>query len=438
MASEVFRPHSLKQQEGILSDDPLTLMLTGIQWGKTTTGGLWMKRQVCTHTDPLDNFLVLSPTYKIMSQSTLPPFLRLLDGMGTYNKQESAFTLGNGSMIYMRTGTEPDSIVGITNVRAIWGDEAGKYSLYFWENIQARASLKEAPIMLTTTPYTTNWLFRDFIRHIKQGKKIPGLRLIQASSYENPNFSRAEYDRKKQTMDPRRFAALYEGQFEKMHGLVYDCFNEEVHVVEPFALPAGTRFYGGIDWGFTDPFVLNIRAITPTGHHFLVSEFYKTGMTPNDIIQVAKTKQAAFGVQLFYADPSRPDYIQALCDAGVSCIAAANDRRIGIDRHYELIRENRYHVFKDAATHTIDEYSTYHYPSPDELLPDQNSKEALPVQQEDHTMDAERYLTISTYRSQVKKPPTAPEDKPKVQLSNEQRIAQLKKGRARYHGSESW
>jgi hypothetical protein len=135
-------------------------------------------------------------------------------------------------LAYMRTGTEPDSIVGITNVRAVWGDEAGKYSLYFWENIQGRASFKDAPIMLTSTPYAMNWFFKEILKPYKT-KTRDDLLVIQAKSCDNPYFPMAEYERRRLTMDPRRFNAMYNGEFEKMQGLVYDCFSEETHVVNP-------------------------------------------------------------------------------------------------------------------------------------------------------------------------------------------------------------
>jgi hypothetical protein len=79
--------------------------------------------------------------------------------------------MNGGGTCYFRTATEPDSIVGITNVQAIWGDEAGKYSLYFWENMQARASFKNCPIMLTTTPYTSNWIFKELVRPARDGDR---------------------------------------------------------------------------------------------------------------------------------------------------------------------------------------------------------------------------------------------------------------------------
>ena len=154
-------------------------------------------------------------------------------------------------------------------------DEAGLYTLYFWENIQARASFKEAPIRIVTSPYSLNWLYKDYIRpYRKDPSLVPDALVIQARSDENPYFPRKEYERKKRTMDPRRFNMMYGGQFDKAEGLVYDCFDEIEHVCEPFILPAGTVYYAGVDWGYTHPFALVVRAITPDGFHYQISETY--------------------------------------------------------------------------------------------------------------------------------------------------------------------
>jgi hypothetical protein len=74
----VFKPHGV-QSPALQSSHPITLLATGIQFGKTTVGALWMKIQMHTHTSSDDNFLVVAPTYKILQQSTLPPLLRYLD-----------------------------------------------------------------------------------------------------------------------------------------------------------------------------------------------------------------------------------------------------------------------------------------------------------------------------------------------------------------------
>ena len=407
---------------------------TGIQWGKTESGALWIKRQIHTYTEPRDTFIIASPNYKTLQQSTLGPFLRAVEGLGSYNKTEACFTTHWGTKVWLRTATEPDSVVGIANVRAVWGDEAGKFSLYFWENLEGRAAPKNARILLTTSPYSLNWIWKDLIKPARDGKR-PDVRYIQAQSSENPYFNRQVYEKRRLTMDPRRFAMMYGGEWGRMSGLVYDCWDEARNLVAPFELPAGTKYYGGIDWGHTDPFVLVIRAITPDGRHYQVSEFYKSGLTILDMIEVAKQKRQIYGVTRFYADPSQPGSIEEFCRNGLPCQPADNDIRRGIDLHYELIKTLRYKVFEQTSPHTLDEMESYHYPDPEDLGPDDSSKEMKPVGQNDHALDANRYLTLELYRSGIKHKPRTPEDPELKPRDEEEALKRLKRpkhsGRAR-------
>lgn len=430
----VFACHSKKQEELIFSDHKITAAITGIQWAKTTSGAWWMKRKIFEHTAKGDNFIVTAPTYKIMKQSTLPAFLRVMEGFGEYKYGDDEFHTSWGNKVYMRTGTDPDSIVGITNVRAIWGDEAGKYSLYFWENIQGRASFKDAPIMLTSTPYAMNWFFKEILKPFKSGER-PDIKVIQARSCDNPYFPMSEYLRRQKTMDPRRFNAMYNGEFEKMHGLVYEIFDDDVNTCEPFTLPIGTKYVAGVDWGTTHPFVITVRGITPGGDHYQVSEFYKTGMTILDMIQVAKRLKQVWGIQIFYCDPAEPGYIEEFNRHGCTAIGADNDIRRGIDLQYALIKQGKFKVFRGSSPHTLDEVESYRYPEPKDLSPDQADKEQLPVDQDNHAMDTWRYLTNMTYHSSEKKAPHVPGSN--KEESQQARIQRLKKGKkSRY--SESW
>lgn len=433
-------PHSIKQQRAIFSKKQILLLGAGTQWGKTKVGALRMKLRMHEFTDRKDNFIITAPSYKTLHQSTLPEFFKVMEGLGTYDSKHERFRMQNGGTVYCRTETDPDSIVGITNVRHIWGDEAGKYRLYFWENLQARADFCGCGIDLTTSPYSMNWIPKELIKPTEKGLRSD-IEYIQAASWENPYHSlydQTKRDHKKSTMDPRRFDMLYGGLFGQMVGLVYDCFNEDIHVVPQCQLPSGTTYVGGIDWGYTDPFALGIRAITPSGYHFRVSEFYKTGMTLPDQIAVAKQKMAIFGVKKFWADPSQPGSIEEFNRNGIPTEAADNDIRKGVDLHYDLIKAGRYKVFAGTSPHIIDEYSTYHYPEPEELEPDQASKEQKPVDQNNHGMDQERYITIMTHRTSEKHAPKIPkEEKSLGELDQEKRINQLKRKNRIHHGSEN-
>lgn len=434
-----FVPHSDKQEQAIFSDAPIVICGTGIQWGKTRVGAIKTKMAMHTFTSKDDNFLILAPTYKIMQQSTLPAFLTIMEGCGDYSSQRAEFKVHGGGTGYFRTATDPDSIVGVTDVRFIWGDEAGKYSLYFWENIQARAGFKEAQIVLTTSPYTLNWIFKEFIRpKFKDPTARPDCQLIQATSWENPYFPKSTVERARKNMDPRRFNMMFGGQWDKVEGLVYDCFDEQENQVAMFPIPTDARYFAGVDWGHTDPFVLVVHAILPNGRRFQVSETYKTGLTISDIVTICKQKKDIFRIEQFYCDPSQPAHIEELCRNGVSAVGAVNDIRPGVDWVYELIKSRHLKFIAGSNPHTIDEIETYHYPEPADLTPDQSSKEQKPVGQNDHAMDALRYLSIMTKSiGALRKVPTAPEE----QLKPTDPYARMKlvRTKKRYgNGTESW
>lgn len=430
-----FKPHSEKQERAIFSPAKIVLAGTGIQWGKTRVGAVRMKIAMHTYVDSEDAFLIVAPSYKILQQSTLPAFLAIMEGCGTYSKADACYTTAWGTKCYMRTATDPDSVVGITNVRHVWGDEAGKFGLYFWENLQARAAFKDCPITLTTSPYALNWIFKEIIRpKTKDPTARPDVEWFSATSAENPYFPFAEYERKRMTMDPRRFNAIFGGKWEKMAGLVYDVFDEIDNTCDAFTLPPGTKFFGGLDWGFTAPFVLKVRGITPEDRHFDVYEFYKSGLTLAQKIEVGRQAKAIFGVERFFADPSEPADIAAFNEARLTCVPADNDIKAGIDDHYELIKTKRYKIFRGTCPYTMDEVEGYHYPDKDDLGPDEDEKELVPVKQADHAMDADRYISRMTRKGVRKNKPKTPEEK-KAE-DQYQRLERLK--RKSRDGYEKW
>ncbi len=433
-----FVPHSDKQDRAIFSEARIVLCGTGIQWGKTRVGAIRMKIAMHTYRDPQDTFIVAAPNYKTMEQSTLPAFRLLMGDLweGNYSAGRAEFKMPGGGTCYFRTATDPDSVVGITDVRHIWGDEAGKFGLYFWENLQARASFRQCPIDLTTSPYALNWIFKEIIRpKSKDQSARPDVDMINATSAENPYFPAAEYERKRMTMDPRRFNAIYGGKWEKMAGLVYDCFDDIENVCEPTKLPEGTQYFGGIDWGFTAPFVLTVRAITPGNKHFQVFEFYKSGLTLAQKIEVCRQAKAVFGIKLFYCDPEDPASIQSFNEAKLPSIAADNNIKAGIDDHYELIKTRDYKIFKGTSPYTCDEYESYHYPDEDDLGPDDAQKEQKPVKQGDHAMDSARYISRMTRRGMDKRKPGVAEER--KQEDQYARLERLKR-RSRGGSEEKW
>lgn len=426
-----FEPHSQKQQDLVYSRNDLTIAGTGTQWGKSKAGAVWMRFQIHEFTDPDSNFLLMAPTYKIMKQSMLPYFLKIMKGLGQYGKVDSEFILNDGRTVFFRTETDPDSIVGVPNVRAYWLDEAGLVSLYFHENIQARAAAKGARGLYTTSPYSRNWIYKDFIKP-KQKGQLEELTFIQAASWENPFHSLYDVEKRnlmRSQMDPRRFDMVFGGNWGQQAGLVYDCFDEDANIAPAdLRLPNGTMFYAGVDWGHTEPFVIVVRAVTPDGMHYQVSEFYKTGMTVPKQVEIALQKMQIFNIRTFFCGHERPENILLFNQNGLPAVPVAEkDIQVGTDLHYELIKTRKYKILEGTSPYTIDEMETYHYPEPEDLGPDEDSEDQKPVGQNDHAMSANRFVTLKTYRGTgTKFKPHSPEEEQRERHESQaQRIKRL-------------
>jgi PBSX family phage terminase large subunit len=407
------------QERAFLTPKPIKVMVAGIQSGKTITGALSTGStmpKLAAH----ENMIMCAPTYKILNQATLPTFLNIFGNCGEHKKLDAEFHIHGGGKIYIRSLTDPNSMEGITNVRHIWLDEGGLISRYAWENVLGRAAFKQAPVIVTTTPYALNWIYQLW-KEWKAGKR-EDVEFIQFRSIDNPHFPLAEFERQMKILDSRRFKMKYCGEFGKMEGLVY----EEINLCKARELPSGTKFYGGIDWGYTNPFALTIRAVTPQNFHYRVSEFYKSGLVIDEIINVCRSRRTQFGIEYFVADPSSPSQIRSMNEAGLTCIPGDNRVRAGTDLQIKMIKEERFFVFEDENPLGIDEYNSYHYPEPKDYKIDQDQKEQEPVDSHNHGIDADRYVSMHLEGASKKHGGQIPTNK--MPEDNLRRIEWLKRG----------
>ena len=170
--------------------------------------------------------------------------------------------------------------------------------------------------------------------------------------------------------------------------LVYELSDD--NFCEPFTLPKSTRFFAGVDWGFSEghEFGLIVRAIALHGHRYAVDEFKGSGLDPQQQIDLCRAKAATWGIERFLCDPARPDMIAALNKAGLRAmgfhVGAENFKQLlpGIMKHYELIKSGKYKIWRSKCPHLMDEYETYHWPETPE---DKEAKDA-PVKLNDNLM----------------------------------------------------
>jgi PBSX family phage terminase large subunit len=356
-------------------------LVAGIQSGKTLGGSVWARMQFDTY--PQDTGLICAPTYKILTQSTLPKFFELNPDLKKYYKKgDSEISVPNRGTIFIRSTENPNVLEGMT-LRWAWADEAGQMKLEAWVNLQGRLSILQGQLFITSTPYTLNWLYTDFYEQFKLGNK--DYLVVQFRSCDNPYFPQEEYDRVKATMDPRTFKRRYDGLFEKMEGLVYDL---GTHLI---IAPKEIQFketIAGIDWGFNNPAAIAVLGIDYDNNFYLIDEYYRSGQTTQEIIAKLKEFSFKYNIRMYYPDPAEPDRLEEMRRAGLyprEVNKGKDSITNGIDRVRELIRRNQLKIF-NTCRYALDEFATYHYP--------EGLKED-PIKEDDHLMDALRYAIYS-------------------------------------------
>jgi len=358
-------PH---QEKALLSKRRFVGLIGGTGGGKTFFGPIWLSCEIAEA--PEDQFMVVAPTYKLMTRATLPALQECFRGtclQGELNISSGLYKLPQGGRIWLGTADRPESLEA-GQYRAAWLDEAGQMKYMAWVAIQARLGLKRGRCLLTTTPYGMNWLYKNFYQLWRKGHR--DYDVVSFESTDNPLYPKEEVERAKAELSPELFDMRYRGLFRKMEGLVYPDFHDD-HICEPFEIPDSWDRRGGCDFGYINPHVNLKGALDPREDVLYVYEEYYGSR--KELKEIAETM---YDIP-WLGDPEGRREIEELKGLGVDiksgetaktlCLAAVNAR----------IRTDRLRIFT-SCPHTLDEIDIYHF----------DPRTGKPSKQDDHCMDA--------------------------------------------------
>lgn len=377
-----FTPH--KYQQAILdSQAEQLLVVAGHRAGKSAVGSVWLIQQIAADIKAgiKTDYLVLGPTYRILTQSTLKSlFTYWPKGLGAYKKQDSVIQLVNGGVVWIRSADKPDAVEGML-VKAAWMDEAALCNETTYDKVcQRLVQRKGEPhgrLLMTTTPYGSPSCWMN-LRLIEQRKELVYLFYTNFSMADNPYIERTVYDRAKATMNESIFQRDFEGRFVKLEGLIYPEFDRSQHVIEPFETPSHWPKWSGLDYGWTDPTsILGITFDPEDKIFYIYTQFYGSKKPVEKI--GAYLKQHMFSYTLY--DPSAVavmNEVRAVCKLRIE--PADNSVDVGTQRITKLLKETRIKVF-DTCDDLIREMEGYCY--------DKNG--IKPAHENSHSPDSLRY-----------------------------------------------
>lgn len=277
--------------------------------------------------------------------------------------------------------------VGVKN-NHIFLDEVSKYTnfSYGWEEILSPTLLDlKGGATFISTPNGFNH-FYDL--SLMEGNN-PDWKYFHFTSYDNPFLDIEEIDKKKAEITEDRFAQEYLGEFRKKEGLVYKEFNRKLHVVSEVPENLEVLYkLGGLDWGHTHPCAVITIKKDYDGNYWITDEFYKQGLTEEDIIDYTVSAQ----FNKVYPDPENASGIAGLKKRGVNVKEVKKIKGSvvsGINKVREMLKQNRIRVLSKCVN-VIEEFESYSYPDDKDKL--SNEK---PLKEGDDAMDAIRYVLMS-------------------------------------------
>lgn len=334
--------------------------VAGVQSGKTFCGAYWTGKKIQEFPDK--NGIIVAPTYKILQQATLKKFFDVFPELRKYYKeQKGEINLPTGGTVFVRSADSPLGIEGIT-AHWWWLDEGGMCSILTWIVLRSRVSMTGGQGLITTTPYNMGWLYQEFFIPWRDGID-KSLSFFTWQSIDNPYFNKDFYDAEKQRLRPEEFSRRYEGQFNKMMGLVYDLPKELEVTPMDKNIKTEARIMG-VDWGFRNPAAIWVGYLRDN-EWFTVDEWKMAERTTAEIIQVINNKLSEHKIRQVFPDPAEPDRIEECRRANIPVMETNKDIKGGVSFIQQLIREKRFKVCNDCIE-TLDEMSMYHYPEPQE------------------------------------------------------------------------
>ena len=394
--------YPVHQYQKDILDSParFTAAIAGTGGGKTAVGPLWISEKIDAmrakgHKKPIMG-LVVAPTYKVLSRATVPTLVDTFKGThleGRYLESRSFYELPkyngeDGGKIWCQGADNPGGIEG-GQFDFCWGDEAGQFKKMVWTAIQGRLGAKEAPCLLTTTPYIKNWLFTDFYKQFTLGD--PDYYVRQWSSIENPIYSKREYDRAKRTMNKSLAAMRYDGIFSTLSGAVYPNIADALVTIDDkeafdrLVYGPGT-YYGGIDFGWNDPFCALAGKVDLDDVLWIWYERYLS-KTPIEKHAAKLPKFPGKGLKWFCEH--EPELVSKLRKGGHTCVKATKAILPGIEAVNARILSGRLKIIENACRATVNEGQLYSFPEDEE-----KSGGDKPIGGFDHAMDALRYMVF--------------------------------------------
>lgn len=364
-------------------------IIAGTQSGKTSFLPHWLYREI-SQCGPGD-YLMASPTFRLMEVKALPEFRRLFEEtlqLGTFQRSPvQKFTFSEAgaraafgdryrkgqppTQVFFGHAQNPDSLESATYKAAVL-DEAGqkKFKQGSWEAILRRLSIARGRALIGTTPYDLGWLKSQI--HDRWQKGDPDYEVVRFDSTENPQFSREEFEYARRVLPAWRFDMFYRGIFSRPAGQIYTAFDSTKHVIPRFEIDDDWPRIVGWDFGQVNTAAVFLAQEPGTRRLVAYKEYHAGGRTAAEHLAVTMADErrrqrrpgqpigvSKWDIRACGGAPSEDDWRDEFLGAGLYIEQPPiSDVEVGIDRVYGCFARDELYFFSDLER-TIAQVNDY-------------------------------------------------------------------------------
>lgn len=299
-----------------------------------------------------------------------------------------------------------DLVQGFT-AAGFFFDEVALMPESFVNQAVARCSVEGAKMWFNCNPDGPfHWFKVEWIDKLEEKNALH----IHFSLEDNPSLSKKVIERYKRMFAGIFYDRFINGLWVLAEGVIYSMFTKDMVIDE---VPADVKIvesWIGIDYGQANATVFLLIGLGSDGILYILDEYYHSGRT-NPIQKSPrgyskdyfkwKVKVGSGGAPInqkyTYIDPSAKGFIRQLFEDGERKIRNANntvrtkgnkvDELAGIELVSSIIEAGMLRVLSKCK-HTIGEFSSYRW----DPKAQEERGEDRPVKQDDHCMDALRYV----------------------------------------------
>lgn len=365
------------------------------------------KLHLCAEKYPGMRALMLRQTRKSLTESAMVTFeAKVLPvghpaANGPQRQQRSVYRYPNGSEIVCSGLDDPGKVMS-SEWDMIYIQEAIETKEDAWEKCTTRlgrnTAMPYAQLLADTNPDApSHWL--------KKRAERGGCVMLESRHEDNPSVTK-EYLATLDRLTGVRYQRLRLGLWVAAEGMVYEGWNAAIHRIDRFEIPREWPRYWACDWGYTHPFVWQAWAQDNDGRLYRYQELYVTQKLVEDVAQeILALTQGDPKPRAIICDHDAEDRATLERKLGMGTIAAYKAVRPGIQAVSERLRvagdgKTRIFFLRDSLPYRDQALDEKRKPASTEEefdgyiwdLSNKRHKGEEPVKEDDHGLDATRYL----------------------------------------------